>query len=224
MRIGVGPPGRWTVELVGTAPGQVWADCYGRDGDHYTFSNSVELEGWEELPGDAVIDGSNPTDSYQFLLAVARFRKELVALDDDRDEDWPTIYSGPELRRGLPGHVQLFLHRVWIWLPKLPAWLWRERPDDSEPEVRIPGGPPPRWKVELINGRSVEVWAERFARKGGYYAFSNSVELGGEGKLFDDIVVIGEALRAPSRAELVVARLQESQVRSIDGTTDEPAQ
>jgi len=224
MRVGVGPPGRWTVELIDAAPVHVWADLYGREGDHYTFSSLVELEGWEELPADAVIDGSNPTNPSQFILAVARFRKEHVALDDDGDEDWPRMYSGPELRRGLPGKLQLFFHRLWRWLPELPAWSPRDRPDHPEPELRIPGGPPPRWIVELFDGRTIEIWAERFAQQHGYYVFSNSVELGDEGELMEDIVVIGEPLRAPFRANLVVARFRESHVRSVGGGADEPPQ
>jgi hypothetical protein len=94
MRIEVGPPHGWTVELLDGSKVHVWADGYSRQEQHYTFSNLIDLEAGEQLPDDALAVGENPTNPARMLLAVARFRKDQVLLRDD-DQDWPQIYKRP---------------------------------------------------------------------------------------------------------------------------------
>jgi hypothetical protein len=87
----VGPPSRWTVELVDGTVVEVWADGYSREGEHWTFSSLFDLDG-EELPAEALVIGETPSNLERVLVAVARFPKTAVHLPNG-DAEWPAIHG-----------------------------------------------------------------------------------------------------------------------------------
>lgn len=89
--------------------------------------------------------------------------------------------------------------------------------------VKFAAGPPIRWKVALVDGSVVEVWADGYARDGDYYTFSGLFDLDEGEELPDDALVLGETPSNPSRFDLAVARFPKSAVRLPRGDQEWPA-
>lgn len=89
--------------------------------------------------------------------------------------------------------------------------------------MRFVAGPPSRWKVELVDGSVVDVWADGFSRESEHYTFSGLFDLDDGEDLPADALVLGETPSNPSRFNLAVARFPKSAVRLPEGDEEWPA-
>jgi hypothetical protein len=89
--------------------------------------------------------------------------------------------------------------------------------------MRFAAGPPTCWKVELVDGRVVDVWADGFSREGEHYTFSALFDLEDGEALPADALVMGETPSNSARFILAVARFPKAAVRIPDGDDEWPA-
>lgn len=81
--------------------------------------------------------------------------------------------------------------------------------------MRFDGPAPDGWRIELVDGQVLEVWAGGYERDGEHYTFSNLVELDDGEALHEGVLVTSEAPMNPRSKVIAVARIPKAAVRSI---------